>query len=36
MRRRTLLASALAPLALSAAPRRRYRAAVIGHTGRGN
>ncbi|MFN9896031.1 MAG: Gfo/Idh/MocA family oxidoreductase, partial [Acidobacteriota bacterium] len=36
MRRRTLLSSALAPLAMSAAPRRRYRAAVIGHTGRGN
>jgi len=35
MHRRSLLA-ALGSLAASAAPRRKYRAAVIGHTGRGN
>lgn len=36
MDRRSLLLAALSSLGASAAPRKRYRAAVIGHTGRGN
>lgn len=36
MHRRSLILAALAQFGLGAPPRRRYRAAVIGHTGHGN